>query len=64
MLEMENKKKKKLENVDIFPISNRFILLRNIHPFGKVTNEASLTGIQHLCSVMEVDTAAPSLVTR
>ena len=31
---------------------------------GEVTAEANMTGHQHLCSVMEADSASPSLVTR
>jgi len=31
---------------------------------GEVTAEANMTGYQHLCSVMEADSASPSLVTR
>ena len=31
---------------------------------GEVTAEANMTGYQHLCNVMEADSASPSLVTR
>ena len=50
-----------LEDVDSYEDTD---LVTWLGEGGEVTAEANMTGYQHLCSVMEADSASPSLVTR